>query len=66
MNEETEYTTQENPRLSIKLIRGQKSNYGWEIKATPEATFQDVTLTIGVIAMADMKLRETFKGEETK
>ncbi len=60
--EET-YTTDQ-PRLSIKLIKGQKENYGWEIKATPEATFQDVTLTIGVISMADMKLRETFKGGE--
>ena len=63
MNEETEYKTQENPRLKIKLIKGQKSNYGWEITATPEATPADVSKTLDTIKETDKFLREVYKGE---
>ena len=41
---------------SVKLIKGQRCSYGWEVKATGKTLLE----AIDKVASADMRLRELF------
>jgi len=46
------------PEVSVKLIRGQRGNYGWEIKCNGD----DIEEVIGKIRKIDADLRTMYNG----
>lgn len=48
--------------VTIKVDRGQKGGYGWEIKAEAKTVDEAVALT----QEADQKLQETYLNKEVK
>jgi hypothetical protein len=49
------------PELSVKIERGQRGGYGWEVRAS--APGHDVDALLAVLADADAKLREWYGPE---
>lgn len=52
------YHGESTPELRIKVERGQRGGYGWEIGAS--APGHDVDVLLSVVEEADEKLRERF------
>lgn len=46
------------PELSIRIERGQRGGYGWELRAS--APGHDVQALLAVLAEADRRLRERY------
>lgn len=52
------------PELSVKVERGQRGGYGWEVRAS--APGHDVEALLAVIREADAKLRAEYGPDATE